>query len=64
MAELSYFWALPNNSRIVPKLSFDWTQSHTDAFSEIGGALPVTASAVTASRVRARCSAAKSAIAG
>jgi outer membrane autotransporter protein len=31
----------------------DWTQSRTDAFTEIGGAFPVTGSAVTASRVRA-----------
>jgi uncharacterized protein with beta-barrel porin domain len=52
MAELSYFWALPNNSRFVPKLTFDWIQTHTDPFTETGGATPVSGSAVNASRVR------------
>ena len=52
MAELSYFLALPNHSRFVPKLTFDWTQSRTDAFAEIGGVTPVSGSAVTAKRVR------------
>ena len=40
MAELSYYWALPNNSRVVPKLTFDWLRSRTDAFAETGGATP------------------------
>lgn len=53
MAELSYFWALPNNSRIVPKLTFDWTRSDTDAFAETGGANPASGTAVTTKRVRA-----------
>ena len=48
MAELSYFWALPNNSRFVPKLTFDWMRSRTDAFTETGGVAPVAGSAVTA----------------
>ena len=52
MAELSYYWALPNNSRIVPKLTFDWMRSRTDAFTETGGASPIAGSAVTATRVR------------
>jgi uncharacterized protein with beta-barrel porin domain len=51
MAEASYYQALPHNSRIVPKLSFDWVESRTDAFTETGGA-PVMGSAVTASRAR------------
>jgi uncharacterized protein with beta-barrel porin domain len=52
MAELSYYWALPDNSRLVPKLTFDWLHSRTDAFTEIGGAAPVTGSAVAATRAR------------
>ena len=52
MAELSYFWELPNNTRFVPKLTFDWMRTHTDAFAEIGGVTPVASTAVTASRVR------------
>jgi uncharacterized protein with beta-barrel porin domain len=52
MAELSYYWALPNNSRLVPRLTLDWLRSHTDAFVETGGATPITGSDVTSSRVR------------
>jgi uncharacterized protein with beta-barrel porin domain len=52
MVELSYYWALPDNTRLVPKLTFDWMQSRTDAFTEIGGTTPIAGSAVTASRVR------------
>ena len=52
MAELSYYHALPENSRLVPKLTFDWMHTHTDAFSEIGGTGPATGSAVEATRVR------------
>lgn len=52
MAELSYYWALPDNARIVPKITVDWLQSHTDAFAESGGADPVTGAAMNATRVR------------
>jgi uncharacterized protein with beta-barrel porin domain len=52
MAELGYFWELPNHTRFVPKLTFDWAQSRTDAFAEIGGVTPVAGTAVTARRVR------------
>lgn len=52
MAEASYYWSLPDNTRIVPKLSFDWTHSRTDQFTETGGATPVTGSAVSATRAR------------
>jgi uncharacterized protein with beta-barrel porin domain len=52
MAELSYYVALPNNSRLVPKLTFDWLRSSTDSFTETGGTAPVSGSGVTASRVR------------
>jgi uncharacterized protein with beta-barrel porin domain len=51
MAEVSYYQALPSNSRFVPKLNFEWMRSHTDAFAETGGA-SVAGSAVTASRSR------------
>mgnify|MGYP003338865551 FL=1 len=50
--QLSYLYALPNNSRIIPKLTLDWTQIRTDAFSESGGDLPVTGSSITSSRIR------------
>lgn len=52
MAELNYYVALPDNFRIVPKLTFDGTRAHTDAFIEAGGALPIAGSAVDSSRVR------------
>jgi len=52
MAELNYYWALPDNTRFVPKLTFDWMRTRTDAFTEIGGTTPIAGSAVTASRVR------------
>jgi uncharacterized protein with beta-barrel porin domain len=52
MAELSYYWALPNNSRFVPKITVDWMRTQTDAFTEIGGFLPVSGSGVTSTRVR------------
>ena len=52
MAELTYYVSLPDNSRIVPKLTVDGTWTHTDAFAEVGGALPVTGTAVNSSRGR------------
>jgi uncharacterized protein with beta-barrel porin domain len=52
MAELSYYVALPNNWRFVPKLTFDWLRSTTDAFAETGGTNPISGSAVTATRIR------------
>jgi uncharacterized protein with beta-barrel porin domain len=52
MAELSYYVALPGNWRFVPKLSFDWLRSTTDAFAETGGTNPISGSAVTATRIR------------
>jgi uncharacterized protein with beta-barrel porin domain len=52
MAELSYYQPLPDNSRFVPKLTFDWVQSRADSFVETGGANPIAGSGVTASRVR------------
>ncbi len=52
MAELSYYVALPNNWRFVPRLTFDWLRSATDAFVETGGTNPLSGSAVTATRIR------------
>lgn len=52
MAELSYYIALPQNSRIVPRLTVDGTWTHTDAFTEVGGAFPVSGSSVDSSRGR------------
>jgi uncharacterized protein with beta-barrel porin domain len=52
MAELSYYWTLPGNARVVPKLTADWLHTRTDAFVESGGASPVSGSAVTTTRVR------------
>jgi uncharacterized protein with beta-barrel porin domain len=51
MAEASYYHELPDNSRFVPKLGFDWVRSRTDAFAEIGPA-PISGSAVTSTRTR------------
>ena len=51
MAELSYYVALPGNWRVVPRLTFDWLRSKTDAFVE-AGANPVSGSSVTANRIR------------
>jgi uncharacterized protein with beta-barrel porin domain len=52
MAEFSYYLPLPNNARIVPKVTVDWLQSRTDAFSETGGTDPVAGGAMNATRVR------------
>jgi hypothetical protein len=52
MAELSYYVALPSNWRFVPRLTFDWLRSTTDAFVETGGTNPLSGSAVAATRIR------------
>ena len=52
MAELSYYVALPDNWRFVPRLTFDWVRSRTDAFIETGGTNPISGSPVTANRIR------------
>ena len=52
MAELSYYYALPNNARLVPKLTVDWMRTHTDGFTETGGVTAVSGSGVTSTRVR------------
>jgi uncharacterized protein with beta-barrel porin domain len=52
MAELSYYHALPDNWRFVPKLTFDWVRARTDSFVEIGGTTPIAGNGVTSSRIR------------
>jgi uncharacterized protein with beta-barrel porin domain len=52
MAELSYYWSLPGNARLIPKLGFDWMQASTGAFTETGGPTPVSGSSVTSTRMR------------
>jgi uncharacterized protein with beta-barrel porin domain len=52
MAELTYYVALPDNSRIVPKLTVDGTWTHTDPFAESGSAAPVSGTAASSSRGR------------
>jgi uncharacterized protein with beta-barrel porin domain len=52
MAELSYYWALPDNSRLIPKLTLDGLRSHADAFAESGGLAPIQGGAMTATRYR------------
>jgi uncharacterized protein with beta-barrel porin domain len=52
MAELSYYVALPDNWRFVPRLTFDWLRSRTDAFTETGGTNPIAGTSVTANRIR------------
>jgi uncharacterized protein with beta-barrel porin domain len=52
MAELSYYVALPDNSRFVPKLTADYLHTRTDGFTESGGNDPISGSSVSASRIR------------
>jgi outer membrane autotransporter protein len=52
MAELSYYHALPDNWRFVPKLTFDWVRARTDSFVETGGTTPIAGNGVTSSRIR------------
>ena len=52
LGELSYLWQI-GNSRVVPKLGMDWTRTETDAFTETGGTLPVSATGQVSERTRA-----------
>ena len=52
LAEVSYQWTI-GNSRIVPKLGFDYVQTNTDSFVEGGGAAPVRGLAQKSERTRA-----------
>jgi uncharacterized protein with beta-barrel porin domain len=51
IAEASYYVPL-GSARIVPKFGADWTQSHTDAYAEMGGIDAVSVPAATADRTR------------
>lgn len=51
LGEASYYIALPNNSRLVPKAGVDWSASETDAFTETGTGA-ITGSSVSTRRTR------------
>jgi uncharacterized protein with beta-barrel porin domain len=52
LLELDYYW-MKDQSRIVPKLAFEYVRSSTDPFTEMGAAFfLVTASGATAERAR------------
>jgi len=51
LGEVSYYWST-GQSRIVPKLGFEYVRAVTDSFSEVGGFNPVTAAAVTGDRAK------------
>ena len=52
LIELNYYWT-QDQSRIVPKVAFEYVRSSTDAFSEVGAAFfLVTASGASAERAR------------
>ena len=51
LTELSYYWSL-DQSRIVPKLAFEYVHAATGAFQEVGGLDPVMASNATVERSR------------
>jgi uncharacterized protein with beta-barrel porin domain len=52
LTELDYYWSL-DQSRIVPKLAFEYVYAATGSFQEVGGLDPVTANGATAERARA-----------
>lgn len=51
LGEVSYYWGA-GQSRIVPKLGFEYVRAVTDGFTETGGFNPVTAAAVTGERAK------------
>jgi uncharacterized protein with beta-barrel porin domain len=51
LTELSYYWSF-DQSRIVPKLAFEYVHAGTGAFQESGGLDPVAASDATMERSR------------
>jgi uncharacterized protein with beta-barrel porin domain len=52
LTELDYFWSI-QQSRIVPKVVLEYTRASTDAFREVGGLDPLTASSAAMERARA-----------
>ncbi|WP_371126002.1 autotransporter outer membrane beta-barrel domain-containing protein [Bradyrhizobium sp.] len=51
LTELSYYWSL-DQSRIVPKLAFEYVRASTGSLQETGGLDPVMATGATAERAR------------
>lgn len=51
LTELSYYWSV-DQSRIVPKLAFEYVRASTGSLQETGGLDPVMASGATAERAR------------
>jgi uncharacterized protein with beta-barrel porin domain len=49
LTELSYYWAL-GQTRIVPKLGFEYVRAETDEFQEFGGYDPVAAADASGER--------------
>jgi uncharacterized protein with beta-barrel porin domain len=52
LTELDYFWSI-QQSRVVPKVALEYTRASTDAFREVGGLDPLTASSAAMERARA-----------
>jgi uncharacterized protein with beta-barrel porin domain len=51
IGEISYYWS-SGPWRIVPKIGVDWTHINIDPFTEIGGAIPISATRQITDRVR------------
>jgi uncharacterized protein with beta-barrel porin domain len=51
LTELSYYWSM-DQSRIVPKVAFEYTHASTGAFQEASGLNPETATGATMERSR------------
>ena len=51
IGEADYYIPL-GSARIVPKFGFDWTQTHIDAYSELGGIDAVSVPSTTSDRTR------------
>lgn len=52
LTELGYYWDLPQQSRIVPKLDLEYVRATAGSFREIGGLNPVSATGSTLERAR------------
>jgi uncharacterized protein with beta-barrel porin domain len=50
LTELSYYWDLQQQSRVVPKLDLEYVRSTTGSFQEVGGLNPVSATGQTLER--------------
>lgn len=53
LTELSYYWDLQQQSRIVPKLDLEYVRATSGAFQEVGGLNPVSATGSTQERALA-----------